>query len=156
MRAATLLVLLSVAVAACGGSASEPVCPKTPVAPSAGGPAGAAPATAAGAAAAPAPTAEEAVAFIAQVEEQLLRLWRARDQSAWGSQTFITDDSEALAAAGEEAAAAYVAEAIKHARRFDAIRDRLAPEVARKLYLLTISQTIPAPSDSQRRAELAG
>jgi peptidyl-dipeptidase A len=48
-----------------------------------------------------------------------------------------------------------VGDAIKRARRFDAIRAQLPPDVARKLYLLSVAQTIPAPSDPHDRQELA-
>jgi peptidyl-dipeptidase A len=85
----------------------------------------------------------------------LRQLWVSRDQAAWVNQNFITDDTEALAAAGEEATAAYVEEAIVRSRRFDSLRDRLPFEMARKLYLLSIAQTIPAPSAPKERAELA-
>jgi len=47
-------------------------------------------------------------------------------------------------------------DAIVRSRRFDPIRAELPPDVARKLYLLSIAQTVPAPSDAGRRAELAG
>ena len=64
----------------------------------------------------PTPTAatpEEAKKFVDQVDKDLRRLWIARDRAAWVNQNFITDDSEALAANGEEATAAYVTEAIQ-------------------------------------------
>jgi peptidyl-dipeptidase A len=148
MRAFELLLVVSVAVGACGGSSTASVYPKPPSAPPAD-------TSAVVGSVAATPTVDEARSFVADVEEQLRRLWRARDEAGWVSQNFITDDTEALAAAGEEATAAYVGEAIKRSRRFDAIRDRLPPEVARKLYLLLVSQTIPAPSDAQKRSELA-
>jgi peptidyl-dipeptidase A len=102
------------------------------------------------------PTAQEAQAFMTGVEADLRRLWIARDRSAWVNQNFITDDTEALASAGEEATAAYVAKAIKQARRFEPLRASLPGDVARKLTLLSLSQTIPAPSDPKEREELAG
>ena len=79
----------------------------------------------------------------------------ARDEANWVNENFITDDTEALAAAGEEATAGYVGEAIQRSKRFDAIRAELSPDVARKLYLLSTAQTIPAPADAKKRAELA-
>ncbi len=103
-----------------------------------------------------APTVKEAQEFIAGVETDLRRLWTARDRSGWVNQNFITDDTEALAAAGEEATAAYVGDAIQRARRFDPVRASLPPDVARKLTLLSLSQTVPAPSDAKEREDLAG
>jgi peptidyl-dipeptidase A len=104
---------------------------------------------------APGPTVDEARAFVADVEEHLRRLWVARDKATWVNENFITDDTEELAAAGEEATAAYIGEAIKRSRRFEPIRAQLPEDVARKLTLLSIAQTVPAPSDPARRTELA-
>jgi peptidyl-dipeptidase A len=111
-----------------------------------------------------APTAEEARAFVADVEEHLRRLWVARDRAAWVNMTFITDDTDALAAAGEEATAAYIGDAVQRAKRFGPLlapaeragSEALPPDVARRLYLLTVAQTIPAPRDPSERTELAG
>jgi peptidyl-dipeptidase A len=101
------------------------------------------------------PTVDEARAFVAEVEDRLHALWVSRDQAAWVTQNFITYDSEALAAAGEEATAAFMGEAIRRSKRFDSIRGQLPPDVARKLYLLSVAQTVPAPTDPAKRAELA-
>ena len=101
------------------------------------------------------PGADDARAFVDDVERELRRLWVARDRANWVNENFITDDTEALAAAAEEATAAYVADAIQRSRRFDELRSTLPLEVSRKLYLLSTAQTIPAPSDAQKRAELA-
>src|SRR5262249_15623407 len=68
-------------------------------------------------------------------------------------QNFITDDTESLAAAGEEATAAYVGEAIQRARRFDGIKTD--PVTARELLLLKLAQVVPAPSNPEERRELA-
>jgi peptidyl-dipeptidase A len=107
------------------------------------------------AAASAVPTADEARVFVEDVERNLRRLWVARDRAGWINENFITDDTEALAASGEEATAAYVGEAIRRAHRFDPIRSLLAPDVARRLYLLSVAQTIPAPTDPALRRELA-
>jgi peptidyl-dipeptidase A len=101
------------------------------------------------------PTVAEATAFVAEVEERLRHLWVARDKASWVNENFITDDTEELSAAGEEATAAFMGEAIQRSRRFDSIRAQLPEDVARKLYLLSIAQTVPAPSDPARRSELA-
>ncbi len=102
------------------------------------------------------PTLSEAIGFVDDVERHLRRLWTSRDEASWVNENFITDDTEALAAAGEEETAAYVGDAIKRSKRYDPIRSQLPADVARKLYLLSISQTIPAPNDAKQRAELAG
>ncbi len=139
------------AAIACGGATREPLCPAPEPAP----PASAAAGTAAATSAPPPPTVEEARAFVDGVETDLRRLWTARERTRWVNQTDITDDTEAIAAEAEEASAAYVAEAVVRARRFDPIRAQLPPEVARALHLLTTAQVLPAPRDPGRRHELA-
>jgi peptidyl-dipeptidase A len=146
-----MLVAAAAVAAGCGGSSHAPECPKgaaLPVpAPSA--------ATAPSPAIAASPTADEAQAFLAEVEENLRRLWVARDRADWVNQNFLNDDTAALDSAGEEATAAYMRETIQRAKRFDSIRAQLPPDAARKLYLLSFAQPVPAPSDPSKRAELA-
>jgi len=100
------------------------------------------------------PTAEDARRFVEQVDRDLRRLWVQRDRANWVNQTFITDDTEAIAASGEEATAAYVTEAIAKARAFDGVPG-IAPDVARQLLLLKLAQVVPAPSNAAERRELA-
>ena len=101
-----------------------------------------------------APTADEAKRFVEQVDKDLRRLWVARDRAGWVNQNFITDDTEALSAAGEEATAAYITEAITKARRFDGVKG-IDADVARQLLLLKLAQVVPAPSNPDERRELA-
>ena len=84
------------------------------------------------------PNAEEAKRFMEQVDKDLRRLWVARDRAGWTNQNFITDDTEALSASGEEATAAYVTEVIGKARRFDGVKG-IEPDVARQLLLLKLA-----------------
>jgi len=136
--------------AACGGEAPAPAqapCPRCaePLAASTVQPSAPTPGAA---------TPEEAKKFIADVEKDLRRLWVARDRSGWVNQNFITDDTEALAASGEEATAAYVTEAIQKARRFDGVKG-IDPDTSRELLLLKLAQVVPAPSNAEERRELA-
>ena len=139
------LVALSLAavVTACGES--QP--PKAPCA-SCPEPAAAVTAPAVGAA-----TPEEAKKFLDQVDRDLRRLWVARDRAGWANQNFITDDTEALAAAGEEATAAYISEVVAKAKRFDGVK--LDPVLQRQLQLLKLTQVVPAPANAEERGELA-
>jgi peptidyl-dipeptidase A len=98
-------------------------------------------------------TVDEARAFVDDLDAHLRELWAARDRAAWVSETYITDDSEALAAAGEQRVAEYVARKLHEARRFAGLA--LPDDVARKLKLLAITQVIPAPSDPEKARELA-
>lgn len=137
------------AAAACGGAEPAPVapCPNLPAAttPSTH------PATPPLAAT---PTAEDAKKFMIEVDKDLRRLWVARDRAGWVNQNFITDDTEALSASGEEATAGYVTEAIQKARRFDGVKG-IDGDVARQLLLLKLAQVVPAPSNADERRELA-
>jgi peptidyl-dipeptidase A len=153
---ASLARLAVVALVGGGAAAACAAEPKRPPEPSAVGNAASPFVSTTADAATVAPTPDEARAFVDDVERNLRRLWVARDRAGWVNENFITDDTEALAAAGEEATAAYVGEAIRKARRFDPIRALLPPDVARRLYLLSVAQTIPAPTDAAARRELAG
>ncbi|MBX3187675.1 MAG: M2 family metallopeptidase [Labilithrix sp.] len=99
-------------------------------------------------------TPEGAKRYAERVDRDLRRLWVARDRAGWVNQNFITDDTEALAASGEEATAAYVTEAVQGARRFDGVTG-VDPDTSRQLLLLKLSQVVPAPSNADERRELA-
>jgi peptidyl-dipeptidase A len=140
-----LLILTPISFAlACGGAEPAPAvpCAKCPE-----------PAPHAHAASSSPHAPEEAKAFIEQVDKDLRRLWVARDRAGWANQNFITEDTEALAASGEEATAAYMTEAIQKARRFDGVK--ADPVTARQLLLLKLAQVVPAPSNAEERRELA-
>jgi peptidyl-dipeptidase A len=99
------------------------------------------------------PTEAEARAFVAKVDADLRKLWVAAARASWVAQTYITEDSEALSAAAEEASMEYLSRTIKAATRFDGAT--LPPDVARQLLLLKLAGTLPAPDDAKERAELA-
>jgi peptidyl-dipeptidase A len=100
-----------------------------------------------------APTVDEARAFLDQVDKDLRDLWTARDRAGWVSTTFITDDTEALAARTEQATAEYVTKRVHEAHRFAGMQ--LPDDLARKLLLLRLSQVIPAPTNPAKASELA-
>src|SRR6185436_11447472 len=82
-------------------------------------------------------TVDEARAFAAAAEERLGELTMKASRAQWVQSTFITDDTEELAA---------------QATRFDGLA--LPEDVARKLKLLKVSLTLPAPSDPKSQTEL--
>lgn len=95
---------------------------------------------------------EEAQAFIAAAEAQLLTLSIEAQRAEWVKSTFITDDTEQLAArANQRLIEANVAFA-KQAVRFDG--QELPGDLRRKLMLLKLAILLPAPSDSQLAGEL--
>ena len=98
------------------------------------------------------PTAEEAKAFVDDAEQKLLKLWIDASRADWVKATYITDDTEVLAAqANEKSISAGVAFA-KQATRFDGLK--LPEETARKLKLLKLALTVATPSDPAEAAEL--
>ncbi len=98
------------------------------------------------------PTTAEAAAFAAAAETKLLGLAIEQQRAEWVKSTYITDDTEKLAALANQelidATVRYANEAV----RFDGLQ--LPPEVRRKLGLLKLSITLPAPTDPKLSAEL--
>jgi peptidyl-dipeptidase A len=99
------------------------------------------------------PTAEEAARFIEQAESRLLALAQQAERAAWIQQTYITPDTEALAAETHERLIAAGVELAKQAARFDGID--LPEETDRKLKLLKLSMSLAAPSDPAESEEVA-
>jgi peptidyl-dipeptidase A len=97
-------------------------------------------------------TAAEAKAFVEKLNADLLQL-SIRDQTAqWVKNTYITDDTERLAADGDDALLAYQAQALREVQRFRGLK--LDAETARTLYLLRVSSPLLAPNDPKARREL--
>jgi peptidyl-dipeptidase A len=99
------------------------------------------------------PTAAEAQAFVTAAEAKLLDLWAASERADWVAATYITDDTEILAAQAAERATAAATTFAKAATRFDGLK--LPPDVARKLLLLKTAPTLASPADPREGAELA-
>ncbi|MEP6801711.1 MAG: M2 family metallopeptidase [Acidobacteriota bacterium] len=96
--------------------------------------------------------AAEAQAFLAEAETSLLALANEASRAGWVQSTYITNDTEILAArANERLIAASVAYA-KRSARYDGAR--LPEDVARKIGLLKNSLTLAAPSDPKESEEL--
>ena len=66
--------------------------------------------------------------------------------------TYITDDTEILAAQADERAIAAQVEFAKQATRFDGLK--LPPDLARKMLLLKVSLVLPTPADPHQSAEI--
>jgi peptidyl-dipeptidase A len=99
------------------------------------------------------PTIQEAKKFIEQAEARLDKLSLKSSRAGWVQSTYITDDTEALAAAANEEVLAAITELATEAKRFEGMK--LTPEDARKLMLLKLSLSAPGPKDPKERAELA-
>jgi peptidyl-dipeptidase A len=98
------------------------------------------------------PTAEEAAAFVAEAEERLLDLVIAAERAAWIQSTYITHDSQIIAAAAQEELVTALVDYGTRAARFDGLE--LPYDVERKLSMLKTGITMPAPPDPQKTAEL--
>jgi peptidyl-dipeptidase A len=98
------------------------------------------------------PTVAEAKQFLEEAEAKMLRLSVDASRAAWVQATFITDDTEILAAQANERLIGATAELAKKAARFDSVP--LPPDLARKRTLLKVSLTLAAPADPKESEEL--
>jgi peptidyl-dipeptidase A len=125
MRSAALLSLtLTLALAACRGA-----------------PPSTAPATAA-----------EAGKFLDAVNDAMHRLGVTQNQAGWVQQTYITDDTEALEARGNQDYIDAIARFAKDATRYD--RVEVPPDQRRMLNLLKLSLVMVTPADPREAEEL--
>ena len=97
-------------------------------------------------------SASEAEKFLADAEKRLLDLNIKAGRAEWVKSTFITDDTEALAADANETLIAATTELAEQSRRFE--NADLSPEGKRKLKLLKLALTLPAPKNPAERTEL--
>ena len=93
-----------------------------------------------------------AASFLADAERRLNDLTVAASRAAWVQSTYITDDTELLAAAANERLIAATTELATAAARLEGAN--LTPEESRKLHLLRLLLPMPAPSNESERSEL--
>ncbi len=90
--------------------------------------------------------------FLAEAEKRYLEAAINESRATWIQSNFITPDTEAVAAGAREETTKLVKELAEQARKFDG---RSLPEdQARKLKLLKLALTLPAPGDEAKRKEL--
>jgi peptidyl-dipeptidase A len=99
------------------------------------------------------PTVAEAEAFVSELERDLLERWIAEERAAWVKATYITHDTDILAARASEALMAAVGEKIEQTVRFDELE--LPAELRRKLDLLVLGLDMTSPNDPDKRREIA-
>lgn len=99
-----------------------------------------------------APPAEEARRFLERAESELLRLSNEASQAAWVQSTYITMDTEALAAKANERVITAGVRLAKEASKYE--KAALPPDLQRKIRLLKLAITLPAPSDPAEAAEM--
>ncbi|MGA7920853.1 MAG: M2 family metallopeptidase [Candidatus Acidiferrales bacterium] len=100
-----------------------------------------------------APTPERARQFTDAAEQRLLDLWIKAQRAQWVLDTFITDDTQILAAEADQNLKAATSELAAQGRRYEGLE--LPEDVARKLKLIKLSVDIPAPRNPQQSAELS-
>jgi len=98
------------------------------------------------------PTVAEAQAFMERAEAELLKLNVLDQRAQWTHETYITDDTELLAANQDEQVIALTTQLINESKRFDSLK--LPTDLERKFLLLRLSLTLPAPSNPKLREEL--
>ncbi|HWB97559.1 MAG TPA: M2 family metallopeptidase [Bryobacteraceae bacterium] len=103
-------------------------------------------------AAEPKPTVAEARKFLEQAESRLLDLSLEAGRAEWVKSTYITEDTEALAARADERIINATVELVKQSKRFDGLR--LPDDLARRMKLLKLQLTIATPADPEKSREL--
>ena len=98
-------------------------------------------------------TVDEARAFVEEAEARLLGLWREAGRASWVQNNFITEDTNAIAAAARADLMAATTELAGTTARFDALV--LPEDVERKLLRLRTSLSAVAPSEAVLQQELA-
>src|SRR5436305_13243553 len=100
-----------------------------------------------------APTAADAKAFLGTVNETTLKLGIEASRAGWVQQTYITDDTEALAARANQLANEAGARFAKEATRYDKVD--VPADQRRQLTLLKTSLVLATPADPKESDELS-
>ncbi len=108
--------------------------------------------TALASAAMQAPANETADQFIARINGEFRNTYTELSAAQWISSTYITDDSEMLAAKANERWLTQLNGWIEQARKFEG--RPMSPATARSIMLLKLMTAMPAPRDPARLAEL--
>ncbi len=93
-----------------------------------------------------------AKAFIDSTNQTLRRLTVKSATADWVKNTYITDDTERLAAAANDELLGFMSEAVKKAATFENLP--MDPDTRRMLLLLRVSSPLAAPRDPALRLEL--
>ncbi|ATC98878.1 M2 family metallopeptidase [Pseudoalteromonas spongiae] len=98
-------------------------------------------------------TAQDAKAFLANTETELMALYNEVSRAEWIYANFITHDTSGLSAAANEKMTAAVVRLANEASKFDKLD--LDEDSRRKLDKLKLALTLPAPQDPAKTAELS-
>jgi peptidyl-dipeptidase A len=94
----------------------------------------------------------DAEKFIVEAEKKYLAISIKASRASWIQSNFITDDTEVIAAEASDELTKTVKELAEQSRSFDGMN--LPEDVARKIKLLKLAVTLPAPGDPAEREEL--
>jgi peptidyl-dipeptidase A len=96
---------------------------------------------------------EEVRAFLDRAEAKLAEAWENQGRASWVQSTYITHDTDLLAAQAAEKSTALSVALAKEAARFQGLS--LPEDLQRKLLLLRLAIVVPAPGDPEKTKELA-
>lgn len=99
------------------------------------------------------PTIAEADAFVADVNSDIRNFIQEGSKAAWVASTYITPDTQFLAAKANEEYLGWLAKTVEASKRFGGLE--LTGPTARAIHLIQTGTTLPAPSDPAKVAELA-
>src|SRR5215470_8522592 len=99
-----------------------------------------------------APTAADAKKFMDDVNETTFKLALDSAQAGWISETYITDDSSAVAARSNQRIIDKSAQYAKDAVKFDGVD--LPPDLRRAMNILKVSLVLATPSNPKEGEEL--
>lgn len=97
-------------------------------------------------------TPADADKFVAEAEQKLFDLGIKAQRASWVQENFITDDTEAIASDFNDQITELGTQLAKDAVKFDGVK--VSYDTGRKLKLLKLALTVPAPSDPKLRQEL--
>ncbi len=97
--------------------------------------------------------AETAPEFVARINRDIAELGRETGKAFWVQATYITPDTNFLAAKASEKLLAFNSRAVEESKRY--IGQDLDPDTRRQLQLLRLDTSLPAPRDPDKQAELA-
>ncbi|HEU5450402.1 MAG TPA: M2 family metallopeptidase [Terriglobales bacterium] len=98
------------------------------------------------------PTVAEAQRWMQRAEAELLDVNTKQSRADWVQETYITDDTEVLSAEANDLLIGTQTRLIEESKRFNGLQ--LPPELARKMLILKLSLTLPAPSNAAERSQL--
>jgi peptidyl-dipeptidase A len=99
-----------------------------------------------------APTVEEATQFVQEAESRLAAINVDANRASWVQSTYITHDTQIMAARENERLVSTGVELAKRAARYDGLE--LPYDTRRKLEIIKLSLTSPGPSDPALTAEM--